>query len=68
MANKRKKGGANNADKIKQAEDKIRELINWVEVLNKEELVEGEGKKIEDDAAVELKAKLQELATLIGSL
>jgi len=57
---------ANNSS-IKQAEDKIRDLINWIEVLNREEIKEGEGKKIEDDAARELKAKLQEIAGIIGA-
>ena len=55
----------NNA--LKQAEDKIRDLINLIAVFNKEELKEGEGKKIEDDAAKVLKQKLQEIAKLIGS-
>ena len=57
---------ANNSS-IKQAEDKIRDLINWIEVLNREEIKEGEGKKIEDDAARELNAKLQEIAGIIGA-
>jgi len=54
------------ANNIKEAENKIRDLINLVSVLNEEELAEGEGKKIEDDAASELKKKLHEVAKLLA--
>ncbi|MEM4271493.1 MAG: hypothetical protein QXD13_00135 [Candidatus Pacearchaeota archaeon] len=54
--------------KIKEVEDKIRDLINWVQVKSLEELKPGEGKKIEEDAAAELKAKLQEIAQLVGKI
>ncbi len=46
----------------KEIADKIRDLINWVEVMKNEELVGGEGRKIEVDTAKALKAKLQEIA------
>ena len=46
--------------------NKIRDLINWIAVMNKEELREGEGKKIEDDTAKGLKMKLQEIAKMLG--
>ena len=52
--------------KIKEIENKIRDTINWVAILNKEELKLGEGKKIEDDTAKVLKKKLQQIAQLIG--
>ena len=48
--------------------NKIRDLINWIAVMNKEELREGEGKKIEDDTAKGLKMKLQEIASMLGQL
>lgn len=54
--------------KTKEAEDKIRDLINWVQVKNTEELEEGEGKQIENAAAEELKKKLQEIAQLVGKI
>ncbi len=54
--------------KTKEIEDKIRDLINWVQVKTLEELGEGEGRKIEEDAAAELKKKLQEIAQLVGKI
>jgi len=56
----------NKASHIKEAEDKIRDLINWVKIKNLEELEAGEGKKIEDDTAQELMDKLRELAAIVG--
>jgi hypothetical protein len=53
--------------KTKEVEDKIRDLINAVQVYNTEE-EEGEGKKVEDDAAAALKGKLQEIAKLVGAI
>jgi len=53
--------------KIKEIENKIRDIINWVAILNKEEIKIGEGKKIEDDTAKVLKKKLQQIAQLIGT-
>jgi len=50
-----------------EAENKIRDLINLVAVYSKEE-EEGEGSKIDSDAALELKNKLQELAKVIGKI
>jgi hypothetical protein len=47
--------------------DKIRDLINWVEILKEEELEAGEGKKIEEDTAKVLVKKLKELAQMLGS-
>lgn len=52
----------------KEVEDKIRDLINFVQVKSGEELEAAEGKKIEDDTAAELKAKLRDLAKLVGKL
>ena len=52
----------------KDVENKIRDLINLVQVKNQEELKAGEGKKIEDDAADELKNELRNLAKLVGKL
>ncbi len=53
--------------KLKELNDKIRDLINTVEVYNEEE-VEAEGKEIEDNAAKDLKTKLQELAQFVGTI
>ncbi len=50
---------------IREVENKIRDLINLIEIMNKEE-VEGT-KKIEDSAAQELKEKLRETAEKLGS-
>lgn len=47
--------------------DKIRDLINWVEILKEEELEVGEGKKIEEDTAKVLVKKLKELAQMLAS-
>lgn len=47
--------------------DKIRDLINWVEILKEEELESGEGKKIEEDTAKVLIKKLRELAQMLGT-
>jgi len=55
------------AEKIKAVENKIRDLINWVEVWNLEE-VEGGFKKIEDDVVNELKQRLEELAKMVAEL
>lgn len=52
-------------NQIKKIEGKLRDLINLVSVMNEEE-EEGEGKKVEDDAAKELKTKLQEIAKLLA--
>ena len=54
--------------KTKQIEDKIRDVINWVQVKTAEELKPGEGRKIEEDAAAELKMKLQEIAKLVAGM
>ncbi len=45
----------------KEAADAIRDLINWVEVWNLEEVQDGT-KKIEDSVVEELKAKLGSIA------
>ena len=50
---------------VKQIEDKIRDLINWIEVLKQEE-EPGANQKIEDQAAEEIKLKLREIATTLG--
>jgi hypothetical protein len=52
---------------IKEVENEIRDLINWVEVWNLEE-VEGGVKKIEDSIVDELKAKLSAIAEKVGQL
>ncbi len=52
-------------EKIKGVEDKIRDLINTIEIMNREE-VEGGVKKVEDSAAQELKEKLREIAEKLG--
>ncbi len=54
-------------NKLKGVENKIRDLINLVQVYNTEEEPE-EGKEIEDDAAKDLKAKLQEIAKMVGEI
>lgn len=46
---------------VKEAADAVRDLINWVEVWNLEEVQDGT-KKIEDSVVKELKAKLQAIA------
>lgn len=53
---------------IKEVEDNIRDLINFVQVKNGEELEAAEGKKIETDTAEELKTKLRDLAGLVGQV
>lgn len=54
-------------NKVKEVENKIRDLINTIQVYNTIE-EEGEAKKVEDDAAADLKAKLQEIAQMIGAI
>jgi len=53
--------------KIKEAADKIRTLINDIEVMKTTETEAAEGQKIEDDAAETLKGRLQEIAQMLGS-
>ncbi len=53
--------------KIKAAEDAVRDLINWIEVWNLEEVQEGT-KKIEDETVDDLKVKLEELAKKISGM
>lgn len=54
-------------EKLKEVQDKIRDIVNWVEVKNQEE-VEGGVKKIEDEAASKLKEKLADLTQAVDSL
>lgn len=54
--------------KIREIENKIRDLINLIKIRNEEELEAAEGKKIEDDTADELIAKLKEISFKIGKL
>jgi len=54
-------------EKLKEVQDKIRDIVNWVEVKNKEE-IEGGTKKIEDEAAGKLKEKLADLTQAVDSL
>ena len=53
--------------KIKEAENAVRDIINWIEVWNLEEVQEGT-KKIEDKTVDELKVKLEELAKKISGM
>jgi len=53
--------------KIKEAEDAIRDIINWIEVWNLEE-VEAGTKKIEDATVDELKTKLEDLARKVSGM
>ena len=50
----------------KKVADKIRDLINLIEVKKEEEIEAGEGRKIEEDTADELIAKLREIAKLLA--
>ena len=52
-------------EKITEIENKVRDLVNLVSVMNEEE-IEGGVKKVEDAAATELKEKLQEIAKMLG--
>lgn len=52
---------------IKDIEDDLRDLINWIKVLNEEE-EQGETKKIEDEAAEELIERIQSIAKKLGSV
>ncbi|MBW2996489.1 hypothetical protein KY332_04275, partial [Candidatus Woesearchaeota archaeon] len=54
-------------EKIKEAENAVRDIINWIEVWNLEEVQEGT-KKVEDTTVDDLKAKLEELAKKISGL
>ena len=53
--------------KIKEAEDTLRDIINWIQVWNLQE-VEGGVKKIEDSTVQGLKKKLEDLAKKISGL
>ncbi len=53
--------------KIKEAENAVRDLINWVEVWNLEE-VEGGVKKIEDETVEDLKTKLKDIAEKVSGM
>jgi len=53
--------------KIKEAEDTLRDIINWIQVWNLQE-VEGGVKKIEDSTVEGLKKKLEDLAKKISGL
>lgn len=53
--------------KVKDIENKIRDVINWIEVWNLEEN-DDSTKKIDDDTVEELKEKLQNIAKDIGKL
>ena len=56
-----------NETALTEAENAVRDLINWVEVWNLEE-IEGGVKKIEDSAVDELKAKLEEIAKKVSGM
>ena len=53
--------------KIKEAEDALRDIINWIEVWNLQE-IEGGVKKIEDSTVEGLRKKLDDLAGKISGL
>lgn len=53
--------------KIKEIEDSIRDIINWVKVWNLEE-IEGGTKKIEDSVVEELREKLEDVARKVGDI
>lgn len=53
--------------KIKEAENAVRDIINWIEVWNLEEVQDG-NKKIEDATVEELKTKLEDLAKKISGM
>ncbi|MBW2977400.1 hypothetical protein KY331_01000 [Candidatus Woesearchaeota archaeon] len=53
--------------KIKEAEDAVRDIVNWIQVWNLQE-VEGGVKKIEDSTVQGLKKKLEDLAKKISGL
>lgn len=48
-----------------EVQDDLRDLINWIQVRNKEE-IEGGTKEIEDDAAAELIARIRAIAMKLG--
>jgi len=50
---------------IRQIENKIRDMINLIEVMKQEE-EPGATQKIEDEAAENLKQKLREIAVTLG--
>jgi len=52
----------------KDVENDIREVINFIQIKTLEEVEGGEGKKIEEDTAEELKEMLRSLAKEIGKL
>jgi len=54
-------------EEIKAVEDKIRDLINTIRVLQQEE-VDGAGQKVQDGAADKLVAELEALAVQVGGL
>ena len=51
----------------KSIANKIRDLINFVEIKKEEELEAGEGRKIEVDTAEELTKKLREIAKMLAN-
>jgi hypothetical protein len=53
--------------KIKEVEDKIRDIINLISIFNKEE-ADAETSKIDDEAAKKLKEELRKLALIVGRL
>jgi len=56
-----------NKAKIKDAENSVRDIINWIKVWNLEE-VQDEVKKIDDEIVKELVAKLEKLAKKISGM
>ena len=54
--------------KTKEVEDKIRDLINYVQVMTLEETEPGEGRKIEEDTAKDIQGKLRVIAKLVGEM
>ncbi len=53
-------------EKIKQIEDKIRDLINMISVMNNEDINGGDVNYVGDEAAKSITEKLREIAKMIG--
>ncbi len=53
--------------KIKEIENEIRDIINWIKVWNLEEREDG-AKRIDDETVEELKEKLENLAKKVSGI
>ncbi|MBD3249430.1 hypothetical protein GF336_05270 [Candidatus Woesearchaeota archaeon] len=52
-------------ESLKEVENKLRDLMNWVKVFQEEE-EEGATQKIEDETAKQLMDKIQEISKTLG--